>query len=77
MGVHIPTLKTETEAQRKYLLGSHVTVEPGVPDQFHRPPEPSAVTWQRDHRAQEPDQKARPRLGKGASLGGRAGRSSC
>lgn len=47
------------------MLGSHVTVELGVPDQFHRPPEPSAVTWQRDHRAQEPDQKARPRPGKG------------
>lgn len=65
VGVHTPTLKMERLKlkERKYLLGSHVTVEPGISDQFHRPLEPSAVTWQWEHRAREPDQKTR--AGKG------------
>lgn len=65
MGVHTPTLKMERLKlkERKYLLGSHVTVEPGISDQFHRSLEPSAVTWQWNHRARKPDQKTR--AGKG------------
>lgn len=45
VGIHTPTLKMERLKlkERKYLLGSHVTVEPGISDQFHRPLEPSAV----------------------------------